>query len=141
MIMNLSKFLFSTNSYLSSVNLLLFRVVISASLMTHGYGKLLRLIDGDIWSRTHFIFNEEISMALVVFGEFFAPLFVLIGVGTRIFAIPIIYTFCVIVFDVHWGDSFGKMEKGLMFLVSYVLILLSGPGKISVDNLIIKKLK
>ncbi len=141
MIMSLSKFLFSTSSYLSSVNLLLFRVVISASLMTHGYGKLLRLIDGDIWSRTHFIFNEEISMALVVFGEFFAPLFVLIGVGTRIFAIPIIYTFCVIVFDVHWGDSFGKMEKGLMFLVSYVLIFLSGPGKISVDNLISKKLK
>ena len=139
--MRLSKFLFSTNSYLSSVNLLLFRVVISASLMTHGYGKLLRLIDGDIWGRTHFIFNEEISMALVVFGEFFAPLFVLIGVGTRIFAIPIIYTFCVIVFDVHWGDSFGKMEKGLMFLVSYVLIFLSGPGKISVDNLISKKLK
>ena len=141
MIMSLSKFLFSTSSYLSSVNLLLFRVVISASLMTHGYGKLLRLIDGDIWSRTHFIFNEEISMALVVFGEFFAPLFVLIGVGTRIFAIPFIYTFCVIVFDVHWGDSFGKMEKGLMFLVSYVLIFLSGPGKISVDNLISKKLK
>ena len=52
-------------------------------------------------------------MALVVFGEFFAPLFVVIGLGTRIFAIPIIYTIIVIVFDVHWEDSFGKMEKGL----------------------------
>ncbi len=139
--MNLFKFLFSTNPYVINMSLLIFRVTISIALMTHGYGKLLRLIDGNIWGRTHFIFNEEISMALVVFGEFFAPLFVVIGLGTRIFAIPIIYTFCVIVFDVHWEDSFGKMEKGLMFLVSYVLIFLVGPGKISVDNLIIKKLK
>ena len=119
----------------------MFRVIISIALMTHGDGKLLRLIDGNIWGRTHFIFNEEISMALVVFGEFFAPLFVVIGLGTRFFAIPIIYTFCVIVFDVHWEDSFGKMEKGLMFLVSYISIFLIGPGKISVDNLIHKKLK
>ena len=139
--MNLFKLLFSTNPYLINMSLLMFRVIISIALMTHGYGKLLRLIDGNIWGRTHFIFNEEISMALVVFGEFFAPLFVVIGLGTRIFAIPIIYTFCVIVFDVHWEDSFGKMEKGLMFLVSYVLIFLVGPGKISVDNLINKKLK
>ncbi len=139
--MNLFKLLFSIKPYLVNINLLLFRVIISFALMTHGYGKLIRLIEGDIWGRTHFIFNEEVSMALVVFGEFFAPLFVAIGLGTRIFAIPIIYTFCVIVFDVHWGDSFGKMEKGLMFLVSYVLIFLAGPGKISVDNLINKKLK
>ena len=139
--MNLIKFFFSTNSYFINISLLLFRVIISCALMTHGYGKLIRLIDGNIWGRTHFIFNEEVSMALVVFGEFFAPLFVVIGFGTRIFAIPIIYTFCVIVFDVHWEDSFGKMEKGLMFLVSYISIFLIGPGKISVDNLIHKKLK
>ena len=139
--MNLFKFFFSTNPYLFNISLLLFRVIISCALMTHGYRKLIRLIDGNIWGRTHFIFNEEVSMALVVFGEFFAPLFVVIGFGTRIFAIPIIYTFCVIVFDVHWEDSFGKMEKGLMFLVSYISIFLIGPGKISVDNLIHKKLK
>ena len=139
--MNLFKLFFSTNPYLFNISLLLFRFFISCALMTHGYGKLIRLIDGNIWGRTHFIFNEEVSMALVVFGEFFAPLFVVIGFGTRIFAIPIIYTFCVIVFDVHWEDSFGKMEKGLMFLVSYISIFLIGPGKISVDNLIHKKLK
>ena len=77
----------SVNSYYNDIVLLIFRVVIGLSLMTHGYGKLIRLMDGNIWGRTHFIFNEEISMALVVFGEFFAPLFVVIGLGTRIFAL------------------------------------------------------
>ena len=119
--------------------LLIFRVVVSASLMTHGYSKLIRLIEGNIWGRTHLFFNEEISLALVAFAEFFCPIFVALGFWTRFFTLPIIYTFLVIVFDVHLDDSFSKMEKGILFLASYFLIFMSGPGKLSVDNLTSKK--
>ncbi len=78
-------------------------------------------------------------MALVAFAEFICPIFVAIGLGTRFFTIPIIYMFLIIVFDVHLEDPFSKMEKGLLFLVSYILIFLLGPGKFSVDNQIPKK--
>ena len=118
--------------------LLFFRVVVSGALMTHGYGKMVRLLEGNIWGRTHLFFNEEISMALVAFAEFICPLFVVLGFGTRLFTIPIIYTFIIIVFDVHLDDPFSKMEKGILFLASYVLIFLLGPGKFSVDNQISK---
>ena len=107
--------------------------------MTHGYGKLIRLMDGNIWGRTHLFFNEEISLALVTFAEFFCPLFVAVGFWTRLFTIPIIYTFIIIVFDVHIDDPFSKMEKGILFLSSYLLIFGLGPGKLSVDNLTAKK--
>ena len=107
--------------------------------MTHGYGKLIRLMDGNIWGRTHLFFNEEISLALVTFAEFFCPLFVAVGFWTRLFTIPIIYTFIIIVFDVHIDDPFSKMEKGILFLSSYLLIFALGPGKLSVDNLTSKK--
>jgi len=119
--------------------LLFFRVVVSGALMTHGYGKFMRLLEGNIWGRTHLFFNEEISMSLVVFSEFICPMFVAIGLGTRLFTIPIIYMFVVIVFDVHLEDPFTKMEKGLLFLTSYVTIFLLGPGKFSADNQISKK--
>ena len=119
--------------------LLFFRGVGSGALMTHGYGKMIRLLEGNIWGRTHLFFNEEISMALVAFAEFICPIFVALGLGTRLFTIPIIYTFIIIVFDVHLEDPFSKMEKGLLFLASYVLIFLLGPGKYSVDNQISKK--
>ena len=119
--------------------LLIFRVVVSASLMTQGYSKLIRLIEGNIWGRTHLFFNEEISLALVAFAEFICPIFVAIGFWTRFFTLPIIYTFLVIVFDVHFDDPFSKMEKGILFLVSYLLIFMLGPGKLSVDNLSSKK--
>ena len=129
----------SVNSYYNVIVLLIFRVVIGLSLMTHGYGKLIRLMDGNIWGRTHLFFNEEISLALVTFAEFFCPLFVAIGFWTRLFTIPIIYTFIIIVFDVHIDDPFSKMEKGILFLSSYLLIFGLGPGKLSVDNLTAKK--
>ena len=121
--------------------LLIFRVVVSASLMTHGYSKLIRLIEGNIWGRTHLFFNEEISLALVAFAEFICPIFVAIGFWTRFFTLPIIYTFLVIVFDVHFDDPFSKMEKGILFLTIYLTIFLSGPGKFSFDNFLKKKLK
>jgi len=40
---------------------------------------------------------------------------------------------------VHFDDPFSKMEKGILFLVSYLLIFILGPGKLSVDNLTSKK--
>ena len=83
----------SVKSHYNEMALLIFRVVVSASLMTHGYSKLIRLIEGNIWSRTHLFFNEEISLALVAFAEFFCPIFVAIGFWTRFFTLPIIYTF------------------------------------------------
>jgi putative oxidoreductase len=129
----------SVESYYNDVALLIFRVVVGASLMTHGYSKLIRLIEGNIWGRTHLFFNEEISLALVALAEFFCPIFVALGFWTRFFTLPIIYTFLVIVFDVHLDDPFSKMEKGILFLASYFLIFMSGPGKLSVDNLTSKK--
>ena len=58
-----------------------------------------------------------------------------------LFSIPIIYTFIIVVFDAHWGDPFTKMEKGILFLISYILIFMFGPGKFSLDNLISKRYK
>ena len=139
--MNRLLFIFSSKPFLADYTNFFFRLVVSLSLMTHGYSKLMRLLEGRIWSRTHLFFNEETSLALVTFGEFFAPLFVILGLGTRLFSIPIIYTFIIVVFDAHWGDPFTKMEKGILFLISYILIFMFGPGKFSLDNLISKRYK
>ena len=114
-------FLSSVKSYYTDLTLFVFRIVIGASLLTHGYGKLIRLIDGNIWSRTHLFFNEEICLALVAFAEFFCPIFVALGFWTRLFTLPIIYAIIIIVFDVHIDDPFSKMEKESYF---YSLIYL-----------------
>ena len=113
--MNRFLFFFSSKPYLADYANLLFRLVVGLSLMTHGYSKLIRLLEGRIWSRTHLFFNEETSLALVTFGEFFAPLFVILGLGTRLFSIPIIYTFIIVVFDAHWATLSLKWKKEYFF--------------------------
>jgi putative oxidoreductase len=39
----------------------------------------------------------------------------------------------VISFVVHADDPFSNQEKGLLFLVIFVFLMFSGPGKYSVD--------
>ena len=36
-------------------------------------------------------------------------------------------------FIVHGDDPFKKMEPALLFLVGFSIILINGPGKISID--------
>ena len=37
-------------------------------------------------------------------------------------------------FVIHGDDPFKKMEMALLFLSAYIVIMISGPGKISVDH-------
>ena len=84
--------------------------------MTHGYGKFTNMMQGNIWERTHLFFSAEITMALVIFAELFCAFFVLIGFGTRIFSIPVMYNFIIAITVAHAADTFGMMEKAVLFL-------------------------
>lgn len=134
-------FFCSVKSHYNNIALLLFRVIVSGALIYgHGYGKFMRLLDGNVWGRTHLFFSEEITFAMITFAEFFCSIFIILGLGTRFFCVPLIYAFLVIVFDVHIEDPFTKMEKGVLFLTSFITIFLMGPGKISLDHHISKKI-
>lgn len=45
----------------------------------------------------------------------------------------------VAVFVVHLDHDFGKKELGLFYLISYLVLLISGGGKYSVDTILFKK--
>jgi len=109
--------------------------------MTHGYGKLINFEEKSASFMNHLFLGSELSLSLVIFAEFFSSIFILLGLGTRIFCLPIIYTFIIIVFDVHIDDPFSRMEKGVLFLTIFISLLLLGPGKYSLDYFLSKKLK
>ena len=74
------------------------------------------------------------SLILASFGEFIAPVFIIIGWKTRLFTIFPALTMLVAFAIAHDGDPFSKKEKSLMYLIAFIVIYLMGPGKYSLDK-------
>ena len=122
------------NKFSLHVGLLILRLGFSLGLMTHGYGKFLKVITGN------FKFSDPIgigispSLILASFGEFIAPIFIIIGWKTRLFSIFPAVTMLVAFTIAHDGDPFSRKEKSLMYLIAFIVIYFTGPGKYSIDK-------
>lgn len=104
-------------------------------MMSHGYDKLVHFSEYKVNFYNFFGIGSTTSLLLVIFAEFFCALFITIGLFTRIIAIPLVITMVVVVFNVHKMDFLGKAELGSLFLTGYIVLLLCGPGKASVDGI------
>ncbi len=128
------------NQKLFNIFLLLFRLCLGCFMLTHGVGKLDMLInEGPASFPDPLGVGNYLSLVLVVIAEFACSILLILGLATRLAAIPLIITMLVAVFIIHANDGFGKQELGLMYLVSYCLILVTGAGKFSLDFLIYSK--
>lgn len=117
------------------ISLLLLRVGLGALLLTHGFPKLKRLFSGEpIQFREVLGMSPEVSLALATFAEAFCSVLVIIGLATRYTAIPPAITMLVVAFVVHGSDPFGRQELPLLYLLGFVVVILNGGGKYSVDH-------
>lgn len=76
------------------------------------------------------------SLALLVFAEFFCSAFIILGLFTRLAAVPLVIAMGVALFKAHKGQYFGEGESAGLYLVCFLAILILGPGKISLDKFI-----
>ena len=115
--------------------MLLLRLVVGFLMVNHGYGKLVHF--GDMQGKfINFLgLGQPVSLALVVFAEFFFSIFLILGLFTRLSAIPLIVVMAVALFKAHHADFFGDGEKPALFLGCYLVLLILGPGRISVDGM------
>jgi putative oxidoreductase len=135
---------FDTGTYPASVSisLLVIRVTVGVFMITHGYGKFLRLFaDGPVQFADPIGIGVTASLVLTVFAEFFCSIFLIFGVATRFSAIPLLITMLVAALIVHAPDPFARKELPLLYAAIYVAIAIAGAGKYSVDNWIFKKWK
>lgn len=122
------------------VALLILRVMVGALMLTHGYGKFQNLFgDGPIQFGDPLGLGVTLSLILAVFSEVFCSLFLIVGIATRLATIPLIVTMSVAAFIVHAQDAFRVKEMAVLYLLIYVVLLLAGAGKYSIDRLISKK--
>lgn len=123
------------NPFALNTSLLLLRLTLGILMMAHGYDKLIHLNEYKTTFLNFLGIGSTGSLLLVVFAEFFCALFIVIGLFTRIVAVPLIITMAVVVFQVNNLDFFGKAELGSLYLAGYLVLLMCGPGKVSVDGI------
>lgn len=77
--------------------------------------------------------GTPLNLALPVFAEFFCCIAIVLGLLTRWALIPVIILMAVAFFIFHGDDPFGDKELAFLYLVGFVALWLTGPGRISLD--------
>ena len=107
----------------------------SVLLLTHGFPKLMKFIDGNMALVGDPIgVGGLVSSILVLLGEVVAPVLVLIGLKSRPSALISATTMAVAAFIAHNGDPIAQKEKALLFLTGFLAIAIMGAGKFSMDK-------
>lgn len=119
-----------------NVAMLFLRIVSGALMMKHGYDKLVNFAKYKGQFMNFMGIGPATSLSLTIFAEFFCALFIIIGLLTRLASIPLIVAMCVAIFIANKGDFFGEGEMATLYLSAYVVLLLVGPGRISVDGMV-----
>ena len=139
--------IFSISIPVIYANLCLLLVRVTAGLfmlVAHGLPKLNRLTSGEpIKFADPFGFGADVSLGMAVFAEVLCSFLVIIGLATRLASVPIIVTMVVAATVAHGGDPFSVKEKPLVFILVFLMLLVFGSGRYSIDGLISapKKLK
>ncbi|AYZ11755.1 DoxX family protein [Chryseobacterium arthrosphaerae] len=113
------------------------RVFVGFAMLSHGFPKLQMLLAGGKIEFFDFMgLGPQISLILTVFAEFVCSILLILGLFTRISLGFLIFTMVMAAFVVHGADPFEKREMSLIYLSVYLLLMVMGAGKVSVDHMI-----
>lgn len=116
--------------------MLLLRLGMGVLMIPHGYDKLVHFAQYKKDFMNLLGLGPTLSLALVVFAEFFCAIFLVMGLFTRLMAAILLIEMFIVVFKAHQGQVFGEGEHGMLFLTGYIAIILLGAGKVSLDGIL-----
>ncbi len=100
----------------------------------------------DIQGQFPFPFNvipADISWQISTWSELLGPIMLVVGLGTRFASVSLIILTIVAWVSVHAGNGYNVCDNGfklpLMYLIMFLPLLFSGPGKLSLDHLIAQR--
>ena len=85
----------------------------------------------------------EISWQISTWTELVAPIALVLGIGTRFASVSLIVLTIVAWASVHAGNGYNVADNGwklpLIYLIMFLPLLFSGPGRLSLDHLIARR--
>lgn len=122
-------------AYLSkSVTLFLLRILVSLAMInTHGIKKLIDFEGTIKYIPDPLGIGGELSALVAIIANVIAPIFIILGLGTRLAILPILCVTLIGFFIVHGNDSWAIRDVPLMYSLTYLTVFFLGPGKYSLD--------
>jgi len=127
--------------FLENLGLLVLRVWLGLSmLLLHGWSKVEKYSGMSQGFPDPLGVGPAMSLNLVIFAEVLCALLVVVGLVTRLAAIPLVITMAVAFFAIHGGSLVGEGngEMAFIYLAGFVALLVAGPGKFSFDHVILR---
>ena len=128
----------NSSSTSTSLGLLVLRVSMGALMLVHGIPKLMGYGEMSQAFLDPIGLGSQLTLILAIFAEVGCAVLLILGIGTRLAAIPLATTMLVAWFVVHIEDPWVKQEPPALFLFGFVTLILTGAGKFSLDALFSK---
>ena len=136
----LNFFLFgkSTGEGMASLGLLILRVAAGVLMMTHGWSKIQNF-EGMVQSGFDPVgMGATLSVVMLIGAEFIAALFIVLGLLTRLSAVPLIVAMSVAAFVAHASDPLQVKELSLIYLTIFASLMITGAGNYSLDSILFR---
>src|SRR5262245_43087488 len=99
----------------------------------HGWGKLISFSQQSVGFPEPLGIGHAPSMAGTVGAEVVCAALVMVGLATRLAALPLVFTMAVAGFLVNAGQPWGEKELAAIYLVPFLALVFTGPGEFSID--------
>lgn len=124
------------------LGILVFRILLSLELMiVHGFKKIGIGVAAAEQVPNPLHFPDELNHLLAASANLFFPVFIIVGLFTRLAVLPVLVVTLTGYFLLHWQDALPVKDVPFMYSLSFLLLLVLGPGKYSADYLINKRFR
>ena len=120
----------------NAVGLLVLRLSFGCFMLTHGWEKFSTFSEKADVFPDPLGMGSQLSLISAIGSELGCSILLILGLATRVAAVPLAFTMFIALFMVHGGDPWKKQELAACYLAVYVSIFLLGPGKLSLDHLL-----
>jgi putative oxidoreductase len=103
--------------------------------LNHGLPKLQKFSDMQNVFFDPFHVGHRFSLSMVIFAEVGCALLLVLGLFSRLAAFVLFFEMMVAIFFFHKGQPVANFEIAVLHAGVYFALLLSGPGKISIDGM------
>ena len=119
-----------------SLLLLALRILFGGLLLSHGIQKWNNYAEMSAVFPDPLGVGSNVSLGLAIFGELACSIGFIFGALYRLAMIPMIFTMCMAFFVIHGNDAFAVKELAFIYLMVFIFMYITGPGKFSVDRII-----